>query len=75
MESKILKNTSSYDLLDIINLKHSDLLLMISEINSIAEYFLDEDGSKISFHITNGTDHTFFWKLTIKIECLKVFIF
>jgi hypothetical protein len=65
-----LKN--SYDFLDIINLKHSDLILMLSEINSIAEYFLDEDGSKISFHISKGTDETFLWKLTIKIECLKV---
>lgn len=73
MESKILvKNQFSHLFLEMINLKYSNLLAMIEEINSIANYFIDEDGSTLFFHICKGTDQTFLWKLTVRIECVKV---
>ena len=72
MEAKLLKNHFSANVLDMINLKYTQLVSMINELNSIAEYFLDEDGSSLSFNILKNSDQTFLWKLTIRIECKKV---
>ena len=44
---------------------------MLNELNSIAEYFLDENGFSLSFSISKGTDQTFLWKFTVRIECTK----
>ena len=74
MESKLHQKQFSNLFIEIINLKYSSLLSMIEELNSVAEYFIDEDGSSLSFRIFHGSDQTFLWKLTIRIECLKVFI-
>ncbi len=56
---------------DIVKLKYSLFLEMLSEMNSIAEYFIDDDGNKLNFKIVQGSDKTFLWKLTIRIECFK----
>lgn len=72
METNLLNQQFSKLFLEMINLKYSNLLTMIDELNSIAEYFLDDDGSSLSFRICKGTDQTFLWKLTIRIECSKV---
>ncbi len=71
MEAKVLKDHFSANL-DIINLKYSQLMAMISDMNSIAEYFIGEDGSIVSFNILKNSDSTFLWKLTARIECIKV---
>ena len=68
----ILKNPFSNVFIEIINLKYSQLNLMINELNSIAEYFLDENGYHLYFKICESTDKTFLWKLTIRFECIKV---
>lgn len=73
MESSGVKHPfTSSTLVEIINLKYSKFLQMINELNSIAEYFLDDDGYSLSFSICKGTDLTFLWKLTVRIECAKV---
>lgn len=74
MESKLDQKEFSNLFLEMINLKYSSLVHMIEELNSIAEYFIDDDGSSLSFHICQGSDQTFLWKLTIRIECRKVSI-
>lgn len=45
---------------------------MISEMNSISEYFVDDNGFKLIFRIQDKTDATFLWKLTVRIECVKL---
>ncbi len=72
MEIKELKNNFSTNVLDMINLKYSQLISMINDMNSIAEYFIGEDGSSLSFNILKNSDSTFLWKLTVRIECKKV---
>ena len=57
---------------EIINIKYSEFLEMIKELNSIAEYFVDDEGCSLSFSICKGTDATFLWKLTVRIKCSKV---
>lgn len=67
-----IKHSFSTNIVEIVNLKYSQFVEMIKELNSIAEYFVDDDGSSLSFSISKGTDLTFLWKLTVKIECSKV---
>ena len=62
----------SKSLIDIIHLKYSQFIKMIEELNGIAQYFVHDDGSSLSFNIVKGTDSTFLWKLTVRIECSKV---
>jgi hypothetical protein len=68
----LLRHPFSNSIVEIVNLKYSKLVEMIKELNSIAEYFLDDNGYSLSFSIVADTDLTFLWKLTIKIECSKV---
>lgn len=72
MEVDELTKTFSVVFIEIINLKYSFFVKMIAEMNSIAEYFIDDEGYKLTFRIANGTDKTFLWKLTVRIECIKV---
>jgi hypothetical protein len=62
-------------LINLITLKYSEFKQMINELNSIAEYFLDQDGYGLLFNIQKGTDFTFLWKITVRIECSKVIFF
>lgn len=73
MEDDNFELTKTFSLVftEIINLKYSFFLKMISELNSIAEYFIDDEGFKLTFQIARGTDKTFLWKLTVRIECIK----
>ena len=57
---------------EMVNLKYSRFVAMINELNSIAEYFLDDDGCSLSFRLVNGTDQSFLWKLTVRITASKV---
>lgn len=68
---ELTAKTFSLIFTEIINLKYSFFLKMIAELNSIAEYFIDDDGYKLTFQVQTGTDKTFLWKLTIRIECVK----
>lgn len=68
---ELTAKTFSVIFTEIINLKYSFFLKMINELNSIAEYFVDDEGYKLAFQIMNGTDKTFLWKLTVRIECVK----
>jgi hypothetical protein len=72
MEVDELTKTFSVVFIEIINLKYSFFVKMISEMNSIAEYFIDDEGYRLTFRIAPGTDKTFLWKLTVRIECIKV---
>jgi hypothetical protein len=71
-ESDLKYQHLSNNLVEMINLKYSKFLAMVKELNSIAEYFLDDEGYRTEFHLVKGTDSTFLWKLTVRIECLKV---
>ena len=71
----ILKHPFSNSIIEIVNLKYSKFIEMVKELNSIAEYFLDDNGHSLSFRVVEDTDITFLWKLTVKIECIKVIIF
>lgn len=66
------KSISMLHLAEIFHLKYGQFLDMVQELNSIAEYFLDENGNALDFKIAKGTDLTFFWKFTVRIECKKV---
>ncbi|RNA18028.1 RING finger protein 141-like [Brachionus plicatilis] len=68
---EIKKAISKLHLADMFHLKYPKFIEMIEELNSIAEYFLDENGNALDFKIAKGTDLTFFWKFTIRIECTK----
>ena len=68
----ILKQTFSHVFFEIVNMKYAHLTSMIKEINSIAEYFIDDEGYGLTFRVCKGTDQTFLWKLTVRIECTKV---
>lgn len=57
--------------IEILNLKYNQFIEMLQEINQIATYFIQDDGSTLSFQIVKGTDTTFLWKLTTRIECSK----
>lgn len=72
---EIKKSISKLHLAEIFHLKYPKLTSMIEELNSIAEYFLDENGNSLDFKIAKGTDLTFFWKFTVRVECTKVFYF
>lgn len=72
MEKSLIKQTVRTQILEIINLKYETFLKMIDELNSIAEYFLDDEGYRLTFRIAEGTDVTFLWKLTVRVECSKV---
>ena len=69
---EIKKSISKLHLAEIFHLKYGKFLEMVQELNSIAEYFLDENGNALDFKIAKGTDLTFFWKFTVRIECTKV---
>lgn len=69
MEQAIVNQTQ---FVEIFTLKYDKLLKMIDELNSIAQYFLDEDGSQLSFQVARGSDATFLWRLTIRIKCTRV---
>ncbi|CAF0991794.1 unnamed protein product [Brachionus calyciflorus] len=70
--SIIIKNSiSTFHFVEIFNLKFFKFIEMLKELNSIAEYFLDENGYVLDFKIAKGTDLTFLWKFTVRIECTK----
>lgn len=71
MEADELTKAFSVVFSEIINLKYSQFVRMIGDLNSIAEYFIDDDGHRLTFRISPGTDKTFLWKLTVRIECTK----
>lgn len=74
--SILIKNSiATNHFVEIMNLKYKRFIEMVKELNSIAEYFLDEDGYSLDFHILKGTDLTFLWKFTVRVECSKVNIF
>ena len=62
---------NSSALIEMINLKYQQFIHMLKELNSIAEYFLDDQGYSLSFSIAKGTDQSFLWKFTIRIVCAK----
>ena len=70
-----LRATVPKYLINMITLKYSEFKKMVNELNSIAEYFLDQDGYGLLFNIQKGTDLTFLWKITVRIECSKVIHF
>ena len=72
MESIIKQQLKSTNLVELVNLKFDRFKAMITELNSVAEYFLDDNGYHLSFAIPKGTDQTFLWKFTVRIECTKV---
>lgn len=73
MENSFKKQPlSSNAMIELINLKYGEFIEMLKELNSIAEYFLDENGFSLSFSISKGTDQTFLWKFTVRIECTKL---
>ena len=72
MEKALANAPFSSNFLELINLKYSMLTQMINKLNSIAEYFLDDDGNQLKFAVKNGTDQTFLWKLTIRILATRV---
>ena len=67
-----MEQLNSRTFIDMINLKYKNFLQMIEELNNIAQYFIDDDGSQSTFNIIKGTDATFLWKVTVRIECSKV---
>lgn len=71
-EPFVLKQTVKNKYIEMIHLKYEEFKKMINELNSIAEYFIDDDGHRLVFNIIKGTDQTFLWKFTIRIKCLKV---
>ena len=73
--SELKQQVFSTKLSEIMNLKYEAFVNMLSELNSIAEYFLDSQGCSLHFKVVNGTDKSFLWKLTVRIECLKVNIY
>lgn len=68
MEQAIVNQTQ---LVEIFTLKYDKFLKMIDELNSIAQYFLDEDGSQLAFEVARGSDVTFLWRLTVRIRCSR----
>lgn len=72
MEQALSNAPFSSNFLEIINLKYTMLNQMINRLNSIAEYFLDDEGNQLQFMIKKGTDQTFLWKLTIRILATRV---
>ncbi len=48
-------------LIEMIQLKYKVFLQMLDELNNIAQYFIDDDGSHLTFHIVKGTDATILW--------------
>ena len=72
MEKALSSAPFSSNFLEIINLKYKMVIHMINRLNSIAEYFLDDEGNQLKFEIKPGTDQTFLWKLTIRILATRV---
>lgn len=71
--STILKTPmTSNHLVELLSLSYNKFIEMVKELNSIAEYFLDEEGYSLDFNISKGSDLTFLWKFTVRIECSKV---
>jgi hypothetical protein len=56
-----MEQLQSSHLIEMIQLKYKAFLKMLDEVNNIAQYFIDEDGSHLTFHIVKGTDATFLW--------------
>lgn len=71
MEQALSSAPFSSNFFEIINLKYAMLTQMIGRLNSIAEYFLDDEGNQLQFTVKKGTDQTFLWKLTIRILATK----
>ncbi len=60
-----MEQLQSSHLIEMIQLKYKAFLKMLDEVNNIAQYFIDEDGSHLTFHIVKGTDATFLWWVAI----------
>ncbi len=71
MEIDELSKSFSIVFAEMVHLKYSFFLKMLAELNSIAEYFIDDQGNRLSFKIVQGSDKTFLWKLTVRIACSK----
>jgi len=71
MDKSLIKQTLKTQILEIVSLKYETFLKMIDELNSIAEYFLDDEGFHLKFKVAPGSDLTFFWKLTVRVQCYK----
>jgi hypothetical protein len=56
-----MEQLQSSHLIEMIQLKYKTFLQMLDELNNIAQYFVDDDGSHLTFHIVKGTDATFLW--------------
>jgi hypothetical protein len=48
------------------------IFMFLLKPKELAQYFIDSDGSSLQFNIIKGTDATFLWKITVRIECSKV---
>src|SRR5690348_5348008 len=65
------KSQEQNAMVKLVTIKYETFINMIKELNSLASYFVDDNASSMTFCIVSGTDKTFLWKLTVRVDCLR----
>ncbi|KAG8176663.1 hypothetical protein JTE90_029310 [Oedothorax gibbosus] len=62
----------AHNIKEIIDISHEEFLEKIKEVNSICLNSVECQEKKMHFFIKKGSDSTFLWKQTVRINCIRV---